>query len=81
MRKPKFLMKVDSNNLGKVYINKKWQKDVYEIDVYGVPMDYRISISQYVRDSSGKYIVENDEIKTKTTKFDIRANWRSTWVS
>lgn len=66
MKKTKFLLKVDENLYGKVYINKKWYKDVCALDIKARPQDYEISIKQFKRNENGcfKTIKVNDELST-----------------
>lgn len=71
MKKPKFLMKVDRNNAGKVYINGKYMKNAFEITVQGYPFDYDIEVKQYKHNADGKLFVENGEIATETKKYHI----------
>lgn len=73
MKKPKFLFKIDSNTRGKVYINKKWQKDVVSIDIHGEPNNYSITMEQYKR-KDGHFQVENNEIVTEKNTYHIGVN-------
>ena len=70
-KKPKFLMKIDRNNRGKIYLNGKWRKSVSEITIFGYPFDYDIEITQYKHNSDGSLTVENNEIVTETKKYHI----------
>jgi hypothetical protein len=72
MRKPKFLLKVDHNNVGKVYVNRKWIKDVAEITVHGKPFDYSITIKQYKRNEKGVFWVENGEVAAEEKIYTIK---------
>ena len=55
-------MKVDSNKNAKIYLNKHWMKDVTWISLEGNIKEYHIEMEQFVRNSKGKFIVENGEI-------------------
>lgn len=68
MKKPKFLLKINRNNSAKVYINKKWLKDVKEVYIHAMPFNHIIEIKQYVKEN-GKLVVENNELKTKIKKY------------
>ena len=70
-KKTKFLMKIDRNNTGKVYINGKYMKSTSEITVQGYPLDYDIEITQYKHNADGKPFVENGELATETKKYHI----------
>lgn len=74
MKKPKFLFKIDQNLRGKVYINKKWQKDVASLYVCGEPFNYTIRISQYKRDKNKRFIVENNEIQREDKVYFFKRN-------
>ena len=71
MKKPKLIIKVDSNRRGKVYCGKKWHKDVCEIDLYGEPFNYTLTLKVYKRNKQGGFFVTNNEIATKTKVFRI----------
>lgn len=71
MKKPKFLMKIDRNNRGKIYLNGKWRKSVTTITIRGYPFDYDIEITQYKHNANGKPFVENNELATETKKYHI----------
>lgn len=71
MKKPKFLLKVDSNLRGKIYVNHKWLKDVTMVDIHAEPQDYYMIIRQYKRDSNGKLIVSNNAIEEKYTHIKL----------
>lgn len=68
MKKPKFLLKINRNNSAKVYINKKWLKDVKEVYIHAMPLNHIIEIKQYVKEN-GKLVLENGELKEKTKKY------------
>ena len=70
MKKPKFLLKIDHNNCGKVYIKKKWLHDVRKVTIYGKPNDYTINVIQYLRED-GHYVVSGGDILTKATIYKI----------
>lgn len=70
-KKTKFLMKVNKNNQGKVYINGKWRKGVNHITVLGNPADYNIEISEYRKNPDGTLVVKNDELVIDTKKYHI----------
>lgn len=72
MKKPKFLMRVDSNNNAKIYLNKHWIRDCTYISVEGKLDGYHIELTQYARDSKGRMIVENNEIKEIGTACNIK---------
>ena len=68
MKKPKFLFKINRNNSAKVYINKKWLKNVREVYIHAMPFNHIIEIEQYAKEN-GKLAVENNELKTKIKKY------------
>lgn len=69
MKKAKFIMKVKTNGLAKVYINKKWLKDITKLNLSAEPWLYHLTVEQNKKDKNGLYYVENDEIATKTTTY------------
>ena len=62
MKKPKFVFRINRDNTANVYINKKWQKYVSEINIIGLPHDYTIKIKQYKKNDKGKLYTENNEV-------------------
>lgn len=72
MKKPKFLMKVDSNKNAKIYMNKHWLKDVTWVSVEGDLDGYHIEFEHFIRDSKGKLIIEYDEVKKKVNAVTIK---------
>lgn len=68
MKKPKLLIKVDRNNRGKVYFGGKWQTDIKEIKLHGLPYDYELTLTKYKRGKNGIILFENGEpvMETKT---------------
>lgn len=70
MKKPKFQIKMDKNNRCKVYLKKKWQRDVQELDFHGDTKVFSVKITQYVREN-GRFVVENNELKTKTRTYSF----------
>ena len=71
MKKPKFKLEIDRNNNCKVYLNKKWQKDVTAVALLGKPQDYTITIEQYKRDANGQFIITSDELERTVKTFYI----------
>lgn len=71
MKKPKLLLKVDSNNRGKIYFNHKWLTDIVRADIKAFPFNYSIEIEQYKRDKNGRFIIENNEVLTTTKSLKI----------
>ena len=71
MKKPKFLIKVNRNNMAKVYLNGKWHKDIARLSFEGIPHIYNIEIEQYKTNKEGVYYVENGEIARKVTKYTL----------
>ena len=65
MKKPKFLMKIDSNNRAKIYLNKHWIKDVTYIFVEGRLNGYHIELTKYQRDKKGRFIIDGNHIREK----------------
>ncbi len=72
MKKPKFLMKIDSNNNAKIYLNKKWVKECTWISVLGKLDGYHIELEKYALDSKGRHIIENNELKEIKEIHDIK---------
>ena len=64
MRKPKLLFKVNRQNMGKVYVCGKWQKDVTMVDIHGEPWEYTVEIERYTR-KNRKLVVKDGEIETE----------------
>lgn len=71
MKKPKFILKINRNNTAKVYINGKWQKQITEINIHGVPFSFDIETVRNKTDKNGKIIVENDEVVKETVGYHI----------
>ena len=71
MRKTRFIVKILSDNRCKVYINKKWLKDVVELSFHGTPQALTVNITQNVRRNK-MLVVEDNEIKTKTTQHTFK---------
>ena len=74
MKKPKFLLKIDTNNRAKIYVGKKWRKDVFSLDITARPQCFIIEIENYKRDRRGCLIVENNEIASEVHTFGIGDN-------
>ncbi len=62
MKKAKFILKVNNNHTAKIYLNKKWLKDVTALRLEAVPYIYKLEIEQYKHNEKGLLYVENDEI-------------------
>lgn len=62
MKKAKFILKVNNNYTAKIYLNKKWLKDVTALSLEAVPYTYKLEIEQYKRNEKGYLYAENDEI-------------------
>ena len=73
MKKAKFVFKVNRNNTAKVYVNKKWQKDVCSLDVLAYPFDITVRMEQLKRNEKGFLLVVNDEIVKKTSSIHFGA--------
>ena len=73
MKTPKFQIKVDRNNRCKVYLNKKWQKDITELCFTADLEKQIVCITKYKRDSKG-HLVINDvpEIVEETKVYRIK---------
>lgn len=69
MKKAKFILKVKTNGVGKIYVNKKWLKDVTKLNLYAEPWMYYLTVEQFKKDKNGLYYFENDEIAKKTTTY------------
>jgi hypothetical protein len=68
VKNPKFIFKINRNNSAKIYINKKWLKDVKEVNIHALPFNHTMEIKQYVKEN-GKLVLENGELKEKTKKY------------
>lgn len=75
MKKPKMILKVDRNNMAKLYFNKKWHKDITALKITAVPWEYYVEIEKYKHNDKGLCYVENNEIarKTETYRFGERS--------
>lgn len=62
MKKAKFILKINNNYTAKIYLNKKWIKDVTALKLEAVPWIYKLEIEQYKLDEKGLPYAENDEI-------------------
>ena len=74
MKTPKFQIKIDRNNRCRIYINKKWHKDVVKC-VFSADLEsILVEIQKYKRDSRGQLIVDEDklELMTETKIFRIK---------
>lgn len=69
MKKAKFILKVNNHYTAKVYLNKKWLKNVTALRLKAVPWIYKLEIEQYKLNEKGHLYVENDEIAAKTTTY------------
>lgn len=69
MKKAKFIFKVDNNYRAKVYVNKKWIKDVTKMDLSAVPWEYTLEIEQYRKNELDMFYTVNGEIAKKTTTY------------
>ena len=72
MKKPKFLLKINKNNLAKVYLCGKWHTDIVELKVHGEPWNYEITLCKYVK-ANGKHVLSADKthIETVTKTYHI----------
>lgn len=62
MKKAKFILKVNNNCTAKIYLNKKWIKDVTALKLEAVPWIYKLEIEKYKLNEKGLAYAENDEI-------------------
>lgn len=71
MKKAKFILKVNNNYTAKIYLNKKWLKNVTALRLEAVPWIYKLEIEQYRLNEKGLLYAENDEIvkENHTYKF------------
>lgn len=69
MKKAKFILKVNNNYTAKVYLNKKWLKNVTALRLESVPWIYKLEIEQYKLNEKGHLYAENDEIVTEKHKY------------
>lgn len=72
MKKPKFLFKINSNNTAKIYMHKKWIKDVFFISIEGDVNGYHVELKKYARDSKGRLIIENNSIREEGDAMTIK---------
>ena len=71
MRKPKLIFKVDRNNRAKLYLNKKWVKDVTEISLHGIPFEYEVEIERYKRFKDGRMYITQDGLAREKKTYRI----------
>lgn len=62
MKKAKFILKVNNNYMAKIYLNKKWLKNITALKLEAVPWIYKLEIEQYKLNEKGLLYAENDEI-------------------
>ena len=74
MKKPKFLIKVDSNKNAKVYLNKHWIKDITWLSLEADVSGYHIELTKYARNSKGRLIVEGNEVRQTGYACTIKRN-------
>ena len=70
-KKCKMIFKVNSNKTAKLYLNKKWHRDVTELDIHAEPFEYTIKIKQNKRNERGKFYVEDGEIASETNTYKL----------
>ena len=74
MKRPKFLLKIDTNNRAKVYVGKKWRKDIVSLNITARPQCFIIEIENYKRNKNGMFFVENNEVASEVHTFRIGDN-------
>lgn len=70
-KKRKMILKVNNNKTAKLYLNKKWQRDVAELDIHFEPFEYTIKIKQNKRNKRGHCYVEDGEIASETKTYRL----------
>ena len=71
MGNSKFILEVDRENRGIVFIDGEEIHNIKEIDIHGEPQSYDITIVQRTKDENNRFVVENDMIKTIATTYHI----------
>jgi hypothetical protein len=66
----KFLFGIDNNYCGHVFVNGVKQKDVFAIEIHGVPQKYNIKLTENDR-KDGKFVIDGDVIKRTTTEYQM----------
>lgn len=66
----KFLFGIDNQYCGHVFVNGVKQKDVYAIEIHGIPQKYNIKITENDR-KDGKYVIGGDVVKRTTTEYQM----------
>lgn len=66
----KFLFGIDNQYCGHVFVNGVKQKDVFAIEIHGVPQKYNIKLTENDR-KDGKYVVDGDVVKRTTTEYQM----------
>lgn len=66
----KFLFGIDDHYCGHVFVNGVKQKDVFAIEIHGVPKKYNIKLTENDR-KDGKYVIDGDVVKRTTTEYQM----------
>lgn len=66
----KFLFGIDDHYCGHVFVNGVKQKDVYAIEIHGVPQKYNIKLTENDR-KDGKYVIDGGVIKRTITEYQM----------
>ena len=70
-KKRKMIFKVNNNKTAKLYLNKKWHRDIAELDIHAEPFEYTIKIKQNKRNERGKCYVEDGEIASESKTYRL----------
>jgi hypothetical protein len=66
----KFLFGIDNNYCGHVFVNGVKQKDVFAIEIHGVPQKYNIKLTENDR-KDGKFVIDGDVVKRTITEYQM----------
>lgn len=72
MKRAKFIFRIDENLRGKVYIGKKWLKDVYRIKIDGEPNNYTVTVWKYKKNEKGLYYTVDNEIAKEVKVYCLK---------
>lgn len=69
MRKPKFLLKIDTNNRAKVYVGGKWHPYIYELHIEAKPQNISVCFTEYKKNKKGVFYTIGNEIASETKTY------------
>ena len=69
MRKPKFLLKIDTNNRAKVYAGKKWHPHISELHIEAKPQNISVCFTEYKKNKKGSFYTIGNEVASETKTY------------